>query len=285
MSKDSFFNEQLEQSEVKSAIVAKYFTAWARVIVSAQRSHPNYSDHKIGYIDLFCGPGRYHDGSLSTPIRVLSTATKDPDLRDRLVSMFNDRDEQNTRNLETAISKIEGIQTLKYRPKVYCAEVGEEIAKAFEKMAMIPSLFFVDPWGYKGLSLRLINSVLKDWGSDCIFFFNYNRINMGLSNPFVKEHMDSLFGADRADELRKKLSALGPVKRELTIVEELCRALKQYGNRYVLPFRFRNSEGSRTSHHLIFVSKHIRGYEIMKEIMAKESSSQEDGVPSFEYSP
>ena len=56
----------------------------------------------------------------------------------------------------------------------------------------------MDPWGYKGLSLRLINSVLRNWGSDCIIFFNYNRINMGLNNEFVREHMDALFGAERA---------------------------------------------------------------------------------------
>jgi hypothetical protein len=33
------------------------------------------------------------------------------------------------------------------------------------------------------------------------------------------------------------------------------------------------------------VSKHVRGYEIMKEIMAKESSTYDQGVPSLEYSP
>ena len=43
--------------------------------------------------------------------------------------------------------------------------------------------------------------------------------------------------------------------------------------------------GSRTSHHLIIVSKHFRGYEIMKETIAKESSSAEHGVASFEYNP
>ena len=37
--------------------------------------------------------------------------------------------------------------------------------------------------------------------------------------------------------------------------------------------------------HMIFVSKNFRGYDIMKEIMAKESSRAEQGVPSFEYSP
>jgi hypothetical protein len=33
------------------------------------------------------------------------------------------------------------------------------------------------------------------------------------------------------------------------------------------------------------VSKHPLGYGIMKEIMAKESSLHEQGVPSFQYSP
>ena len=63
----------------------------------------------------------------------------------------------------------------------------------------MPTFFFVDPWGYKGLSLRLINSVLKDWGCDCVFFFNYNRINMGLGNDAVEKHMDALFGKERGE--------------------------------------------------------------------------------------
>jgi hypothetical protein len=68
-------------------------------------------------------------------------------------------------------------------------------------------------------------------------------------------------------------------------VEELSQALRANGGKYVLPFRFRNDANTRTSHHLIFVSKHARGYEIMKEIMAGESSSENQGVPTFEYNP
>ena len=41
----------------------------------------------------------------------------------------------------------------------------------------------------------------------------------------------------------------------------------------------------RTSHHLIFVSKNILGKKIMKDIMARESSRDTQGVPSFEYNP
>ena len=151
---------------------------------------------------------------------------------------------------------------------------------------MIPSFFFVDPWGYKGLSLRLVNAVLKDWGSDCVFFFNYNRINMGLSNDAVFEHMTALFGNDRASILRKTLDKItNPKEREAEILENLVKSLKEMGGQFVLPFRFRNDHGTRTSHYLIFVSKNFRGYEIMKDIMAAMSSSNAQGVASFEYSP
>jgi hypothetical protein len=177
------------------------------------------------------------------------------------------------------------VENLKYRPQILNHEVGDNVVKTFQERRLVPTLFFVDPWGYKGLSLQLINSVVKDWGCDCIFFFNYNRINMGLSNDAVKEHMNALFGKVRADQVREKLNKLNPQERELSVVEAICEALKEMGGQYVLPFRFRHEIGNRTSHHLIFVSKHVKGYEIMKEIMAKESSEQMQGVPSFEYNP
>ena len=68
-------------------------------------------------------------------------------------------------------------------------------------------------------------------------------------------------------------------------LEALAQELKELGGRYVLPFTFKNSSGTRTSHKLIFVSKSFKGYEIMKEIMAKESSTVDEGVPSFTYCP
>ena len=284
MSEKGFFDESRDQSKVKAAIVAKYFDAWANVMVATQDRYNH--EKKIAYIDLFAGPGRYEDGTQSTPLLVLQKAIEKPNIRERLVTLFNDKDENNTKSLRRAISALPGIDELKYKPDVRTNEVGEEIVKMFEEMRLVPTLFFVDPWGYKGLSLRLVNSVIKDWGCDCIFFFNYNRINMGLGNPIVKEHMDCLFREDRADDLRSRLEdARDSHVRELLIVEELCQALKGLGPPYVLPFRFRNSEGSRTSHHLIFVSKGFKGYEIMKDIMARESSSQEQNVPSFDYNP
>lgn len=280
---ENFFDEQSEQSQIKASIVADYFWSWGKVITGHQKAAGK--EQKIAYIDLFAGPGRYESGTASTPLLILEQAINDPLFRTSLVSMFNDRDPENVSTLQQAVSALPGIGTLKYAPDIFCEEVGEEIVKQFEELNLIPTLMFVDPWGYKGLSLRLINSVLKNWACECIFFFNFNRINMGLSNSYVREHMAALFGAERAASLRGELEEMNPADRELAIVEALCQALKAMGGAYVLPFCFKNAKGTRTSHHLIFVSKHRLGYKIMKKVMANQSTLVEQGVASFQYNP
>ena len=279
-----FFQEQREQSLIKARIVSKYFSAWANVILATQKKYPQYAQ-RMAYIDLFAGPGRYDDQSKSTPLLVLETILSHPDLTSRMVTLFNDKDTANIESLKTAISQLEGIDCLKYAPVFYNEEVGDEITKMFSGVHMIPTFFFVDPWGYKGLSLDLVSSIIKDWGCDCVFFFNYNRVNMGVNNELIRPHMASLFGDERLDMLRKECVGKSPAEREMIVVQALCDALKNNGSQYVLPFRFKNEEGTRTSHHLIFLSKSFRGYDIMKEIMYKESSENIGGVASFEYNP
>jgi three-Cys-motif partner protein len=280
---DDFFEEFREQSLIKAKIVRDYFWAWAKVIIGAQRRYGG--EDRIAYIDLFSGPGRDKAGTKSTPLLVIETAIGDPQMRDRLVTIFNDKDSDNSQSLEEAIRSVPDVERLKYQPLVMNEDVGTEIVSMFDEMNFVPTLFFVDPWGYKGLTLQLIDSVLKDWGCDCIIFFNYNRINMGLPNQAVDAHMNALFGERRADALRERLNGLNATDREIAIVEEIAEALKALGGKYVLPFTFKTEKGRRTSHHLIFVSKAFKGYEIMREIMAKQSTTSDQGVPSFCYNP
>ena len=108
---------------------------------------------------------------------------------------------------------------------------------------------------------------------------------MGLGNQKVEKHMKALFGEQRFNQLQEEIKRMKPHERELIIIENISQELKNIGGEYVLPFRFIDAKKRKTSHHLIFISKHILGYSIMKEIMAKESSSSEQGVPAFEYNP
>jgi len=285
MNEDAFFEQSREQSIVKTTIVEKYFEAWAGIISAVQNHHRPSQDNRIGYVDLFAGPGCFEDGSFSTPLRVLQKAIGNPLFAERLVTIFNDRNANHISKLKQCICTLPGIARMRHQPEVWNEEVGERIAQLFSQKKKIPILAFIDPCGYKGLTLKLVNAFLSDWGCDCIFFFNYNRINAGLDNHLVRDHMDALFGPLIAARLRVELEPMTPHERESTIVDALATALKEPGNRYVLPFCFKNEAGSRTSHHLILVTKHFKGYEVMKDIMAASSSSTEQGVPTFTYCP
>lgn len=276
-----FFEEQKQQSLIKTEIVRKYFWAWSKVIIPSAKKYSG----KIAYIDLFAGPGFYGDGSKSTPILILERAIQESDLRNMLVALFNDANPEHAASLARAINSLPGIESLKYRPTVCNDEVDIGFEKVFSDKNLVPSLLFLDPWGYKGLSIDLIGSVLKNWGCDCILFFNYNRIQVSLTNPKVTEHMDALFGKERAEKLKGQLDAVPAEEKELTIIEAVTEALHDAGATYVLPFCFKDDHRHCTSHHLILATKHPRGYQIMKDIMAKESSSDIQGVPSFEYNP
>jgi three-Cys-motif partner protein len=271
-----FFSRQTEASRRKAEIIAKYFPAWATVIRSRAT--------KMAYIDLYAGRGVYDDGAESTPLLVLRHAIADPIVRKMLVTIFNDK--KHADELRANIEALPDIDKLKFKPAVYRMEVAEDTTKLFESMKLVPTLALLDPWGYKGLTRDLIHSLLKDWGCDLIFFFNYNRINMGIRNKKVGKHMEALFGPAWLAELQQEVPGLRPARRERVVLRALRNGLRELGGEYIRHFRFLKKNG-RTSHHLIFVTKDFKGVEIMREVMARPgiSSRHVDDVASFTYDP
>lgn len=280
MAGDEFFESPDDLNLVKTKIVFKYFEAWSTLMLGRNAG----STDRIAYVDLFAGKGRFDDGSPSTPLLILERAIEQSRLRDKLVTVFNDKNREYASQLRDEIRKLEGVDQLAYEPKVSSVAVGGELVELLRNTNLIPTLFFIDPWGYKGLSLELIGQAIKNWGCDCIFFFNYNRINPGITNPFVVERMNDLFGAERAEALRQRVYGKTPAERQTIIIETLTEALKEVGGQFVLPFEFEAEHSVRTSHYIIFVSKAFRGYHLMKHVMFSESSDTSD-VRTFEYVP
>ena len=282
----SFYRLRQDQSRVKSYIVSKYFVAWARVMLGRRRMANRFQTNKnIHYIEAYCGPGTYEDGTQSTPLMVLQAAIGEPRIAQHLVTHFIDHNESYCSRLEEAIASLPGVDGLAYPPRIVCHDIDAQLARTLRQHTMVPTLLFADPWGYKGLSMGLFDAVLKDFGSECVFFFNYNRINAAVTNPMVTAHINGLFGQDTADHLRESLPSLSPYGREEEVMRCLDRAFQASSRKLVLTFCFRKEEYAGTSHYLVFATKHFRGYDIMKSIMAMYSSSEAQGVSTFMYDP
>jgi len=278
---EDFFAEPKKQSRIKIAIVTEYFDRWANVILPTVKKQ----NGRMSYVDLFAGKGRYDDGTESTPLLILRKAINNPDLRERLMTEFNDSDSETAGALKDAIGSLPGIESLRFKPKITNEEVGESTAGRFAGVKLPPTLVFADPFGFKGLSLHLIGAVTKDFGCDCIFFFHFNSINRFVAADVVRQRINQLFGQERAEQLRTSLEVIPQTEREGAIVAALITAIKSVGVRFVHPFSFKDEHSDRTSHHLILATKHPRGYELIKKITGKHSTQSIQGVASFSYDP
>lgn len=270
-----FFSDQTEQSATKAHIVSSYFTAWSRVIKKW--------DCKMAYIDLFCGPGRYGDNKPSAPVQIIQSTLNDPVLIEKMMFLFNDYDTANIDSLQKEISALDVDGKLK-RISFLSETMDLDIHNKLSIPKNIPVLSFVDPFGYKGLSRELINKLIANSGSDCIFFFNYNRINMALSsNTKFDEHLVGIFGEERTHSLKALLAPLTPTQREPAVINALVEALIEEKGNYVLPFKFYSTGNLRTSHFIVFVTKSHVACKIMKQIMYSNSAKDSDGVATFSF--
>lgn len=245
------------------------------------------ADPRLMYLDLFCGPGRYDDGRgntvASTAISILEYAVGNADLREMLITLFNDAKEEHIAALKKNILAVPGIDGLKHRPRVRTGEVDESVTKVFAGKKIVPTFSFIDPFGFKGLTLELIDSLLRNFGCDMVLFFNFNQINRFLTTKAVKKHIDGLFGEARADELREACKQVQSQQREELVIEKYIEALNDLGYDYVIPYVVEFDEKDRTSHYLIFISKNHVGFKVMKGVMYALSENKTQGVAKFGY--
>jgi three-Cys-motif partner protein len=261
-----FFNEARAHTRVKSQIVVTYFPAWAKIV-----SKPLKPGGSLVYLDLFSGPGRFghqdERGEDSTPLLITRKVVADPRLSQIVRLVFNDKDGGHAERLREQLAHVPGIERLVFQPGVFSDEVGDQLAALFATAKLNPTFSFIDPFGYKGLTQDLIRALIKDWGSECVLFFNDSAVGRALLNPKVEDHVAALFGEQRAHELRGRLPGLQVRHRGRAVLDALEATLREAGAQFVLPFVLTATAPRRRRFHVVFATKHPKGYEIMKDVM------------------
>jgi three-Cys-motif partner protein len=284
---EDFFEVRDPQNKRKTEIIEGFFKAYSSILLTTAP--------EVDYVDLYAGRGYYDrcavDPKLpgqidATPLRILKAIIADSKFARRVKTWFNEGLHSNVEELRAAVSAVAGIHSLTHTPMITEGEVNDQLAEQFRQRKDVPTFFFLDPFGYVGITRQLLHAALnKSWGCDIAFFFNYKRINMNLGTDVFDIHLVALFGEGRLAELRAALRGVENVdRREDMVLRHLRSALEEIGARYFLSYRFRYADG-KTSHHLVFVTRHRKGYATMKDRMASLSAQTPDGVAYFEFVP
>ena len=268
MKEQNFFEKQTLSSKVKASIVSEYFPKYCSIIV---RKHV---PEKIGYLDLFSGPGMYEDGNPSTPILIARNCLKDEDLKNRVWMVFNDKcySEQLKENFNKEFP--EG--TFKYKPHFGHSTVGEsqEINDFIVnntckgRFNEQPSVLFIDPWGYKGIETNVLSQFLSYWGNELFVFINSKRINPALENDKFEEPMRCLF-PNSYDKVKVEIRNKRTVSERLQfIIDNLGKEYEALlkSRVYYTAFKFQEEDIETTSHFILHLTKNSRGFDLVKQI-------------------
>lgn len=268
MKEQNFFEKQTLSSKVKANIVSEYFPKYCSIIIK------KHVPEKIGYLDLFSGPGMYEDGNPSTPILIARNCMKDEDLKNRVWMVFNDKcySEQLKENFNKEFP--EG--TFKYKPHFGHSTVGEsqEINDFIVKNTCKgrfneqPSVLFIDPWGYKGIETTVLSQFLSYWGNELFIFINSKRINPALENDKFEEPMRCLF-PNSYDKVKVDIRNKRTVSERLQfIIDNLGREYEALlkSRVYYTAFKFQEEDIETTSHFILHLSKNKRGFDLVKQI-------------------
>lgn len=268
MSDKEFFEKQTLSSRVKASIVSEYFPKYCKIIVK------KHMPERIGYFDLFAGPGMYEDGNYSTPLLIAKNCYNDNLLRNKVWMVFNDK--EFSEQLKQNFLRYYPEGSFEYKPHFGHSIVGEceEIDKFITKNHMkdgkneCPSVLFIDPFGYKGIDTSILSTFLNYWGNELFIFLNTKRINPALENEKFEPMMRCLF-PQSFDSFKKIIRERKRVPERLQyIIDNLGNEYGRIlgGNVYYTAFKFQEEDAETTSHFILHLTKSKRGFDLIKQI-------------------
>lgn len=268
MTDKNFFEKQTLSSRVKASIVSEYFPKYCKIIIK------KHMPERIGYYDLFAGPGMYEDGNASTPLLIANKCCKDILLKQKVWMVFNDKEYSEQLKENFLKSYPEG--TFYYKPHFGHSIVGEckEIDTFITRNSMkngkneCPSVLFIDPFGYKGIDTGILSQFLDYWGNELFIFINTKRINPALENDKFEPLMRCLFPKSfecLKIQVRNKTRV---AERLQFIIDNLGNEYKKIlgGNVYYTAFKFQEEDIETTSHFILHLTKSRRGFDLIKQI-------------------
>ena len=277
---DNFFEEQTEKSAIKSAIVKKFFSAYIRIISNGIRNRCKL----IYYVDLFSGPGRYDNGDSSTPLHILEAISlyEKTGSSIEIQCIFNEENRGLYGKLKTNITDCISKKPIKREPIILNKNAIEvNLTNVFRQR--VPIFSFIGPWGYKNTSSSIIWDLVRNIGSDCVFFFNANRIYMDLFKQNQQSDMQLIFGA----EYNNLISAIHTGRshhEKIRLIlyffsrnlQSLAAATGSYYKLFILPFGFKFDDRERDSHYLLFITKNYKAVTVMKDVMSQFATAITD---------
>jgi len=251
---NDLFEERRLQTVSKHNIFENYLEPWARIISNQRWCKDAY------YIDAFAGTGKYiKTGEAGSPVIAANILLKCQKPTCKFHCICIEKDPRRFKILQDSLKQFRG----KLNIERYNGEFLHFIDRILKTIGKSPAFFFIDPEGFAGMDFDKIEAILNLPHTELLINFQYNAIQRWLKAPRVETTIRKLFGTP---EYKK-------AKREIDLIELYKRQIRQTGA-FVWYFRNKFPEIDRTFYYLVYATKKVVGFKIMKAVMLSEQSKR-----------
>lgn len=241
----------------KHTILKRYFDGWLPILTS--RFGP------VLFIDGFAGPGVYRGGEPGSPIIVLNAAKEHRrKITGKVHFLFIEARQDRFERLEEEIEKIRPL------PPNFDVDVHhgrfEELERTLDDIhergsVLVPTLAFIDPFGFTGFPMRLVEKIFKNPRAEVIITFMVRDLDRFLE--FRPERMEELYGGTA---WRSCLEVENPRERRTCLVQAYEAPLRGVGAKFTLAFEMAD-KNDNTIYYMVYGTTHRKGMEVMKAAM------------------
>ena len=255
-----------EHTKVKHELLEKYLSGWLSIL---GRWHK-----RLLIVDGFAGRGTYSDGSDGSPIIILRKAQELISIR-RVGEVFCAFVEDNPKNYATLRTLLG--ETKSAHPDV---TILGPFNDKFESVAaravrdsggkLVPSFWFIDPFGFTGISLGMMKRIMALDRSEVFITWMVRDINRFLSHVDLHDALDRLFGTQEWRRIRE--SSLGGHEQERALLQLYVEQLRSIGCK-VTAFRVCMDDRVQTLYYMMHGTKSPKGRRLMKDVMYKQGAN------------
>jgi len=203
----------------------------------------------------------------------MDTADRNSDLFDEFLCTFVELDGNNYDDLVSEVEKKEDscddVVEVIHRNAAF-EDVIEEMIDDLGDKTILPSFFFIDPFGYNSMPFETVSDILnlRDEGVEVFLTFMVRDIRRFLQNEGHENSITRILGTDEWKDINSDAE-----NKEEEILKIYERQLeKEAGVDYAWPFEMKMPERSETVYYLIHATNHFKGFKIMKDVMFKEGA-------------
>ncbi|MXZ89176.1 MAG: three-Cys-motif partner protein TcmP [Dehalococcoidia bacterium] len=229
---------------------------------------------RIMVVDGFAGPGVYKGGEDGSPIVALDALEEHSDFANMgdcsFTFLFVEERKDRVDVLQGILDERGVVANVE--PRVCHGTFESHVLGALAELRRqpgMPAFFMLDPFGVKGLPLRVLREIAEFPKAELLVSYMYQSTNRFRATPELQPHLDDFFGMR---EWRQAEQYKGDERKDF-LRDLYERRLGSIGMEYVRMFEMRD-ELNQPEYFLAFATHSPHGLRVMEDSMWKADQSR-----------